>query len=130
MGFDGYQLSLAGPLSTGLDEPALLKRQRANLIFQSGASRSTPARISAALRPITASSCHWRCRIDPLYRPQTTPIFSKAPRPSSTRPADLKFAPSKNTCEKSGLNFAHFHGSVMARPQELNATPAFFILYS
>src|ERR1039457_312647 len=103
MGFDGFQLSLAGPLSTGLDEPALLKHQGADLIFQSGASRSTPARISAALRPMTTSSCHWRCRIDALYRPQTTPIFSKVPRPGSTRPADLKFAPFKNTCEKSGL---------------------------
>ena len=69
MGFDGVELSLAGPLPASLDEPALLKRQRAMVIFPSEASRSAPARISATLRLITTYSCHWRCRIDPLYRP-------------------------------------------------------------
>jgi hypothetical protein len=80
LGFDGIQLSLAEPLPTGLDEPALLKRHAPSRHSQQATSRMTPARISAAPLSITARSCRRRARIDPPHKPKTTDNFHRTIR--------------------------------------------------
>ena len=49
LGFDGLELSLAGCVSAGLDEPALLKRARRKQMVTAESSRKHPARTGVSL---------------------------------------------------------------------------------
>jgi len=63
-----------------------------------------PARMSAALQPITAPSCCRSAQIDPLHKPKTTPIFQKLPalRESAVLTGNSELI--SRYCEKCGLD--------------------------